>query len=224
MSVCGANIVLARGSSYIKNCTYIDLTQTFIHRLPVFPGDIHPELVQHKSFKLDGYTDFNLSTGMHAGTHIDGPMHLTSIKQYLSEIPLDRFIGKGFLLDVRNQSVIRWENEYENQIEENSIVLFYTGFSPIFGKEEYFTNYPVFDMDLAEKLIQKNIKMLGMDSPSPDKEPYSIHKLLLSNMILIAENLMNLDKLLGISGFEVIALPIKINADSAMTRVIARIC
>jgi kynurenine formamidase len=65
--------------------------------------------------------------------------------------------------------------------------------------------------------------MVGMDMPSPDKYPFEIHKLLFDNGIYIIENLMNLDKLLGIKKFEVIALPLKIKADSSIARVVAKV-
>jgi len=64
--------------------------------------------------------------------------------------------------------------------------------------------------------------MLGIDLMSPDNPPYTIHKLLLSAGILIAENLANLDELTGIKNFEVFAFPLKINADSSPARIAVR--
>lgn len=48
------------------------------------------------------------------------------------------------------------------------------------------------------------------------------HKTLLGNGILIMENLVNLEKLLDIPSFEVIALPMKLQADAAWVRVVVR--
>ncbi|MFC3748626.1 hypothetical protein [Paenibacillus sp. GCM10012306] len=59
--------------------------------------------------------------------------------------------------------------------------------------------------------------------PSPDRFPFEIHKYLLSNDVLILENLTNVDALLGKEKFEVMALPLRIRSDSAISRVIARI-
>jgi kynurenine formamidase len=42
-------------------------------------------------------------------------------------------------------------------------------------------------------------------------------------MLLVLQELMNLDKLLGIKKFEVIALPLKIKADSSIARVVAKV-
>jgi len=65
--------------------------------------------------------------------------------------------------------------------------------------------------------------MVGLDMPSPDKYPFEVHKLLFAKNILIAENLTNVEQLLHVESFEVIALPLYIKADSSIARIIARI-
>jgi kynurenine formamidase len=67
------------------------------------------------------------------------------------------------------------------------------------------------------------VKLFGIDTLSPDASPFSTHDVLLGNGILIAENLTNLDKLLEIKEFTVLALPLKVVADSAPARIIAMI-
>ncbi len=62
-----------------------------------------------------------------------------------------------------------------------------------------------------------------MDILGPDQPPFLTHKTLLENEILIIENLTNLDQLVGVKNFEVIALPAKFNADAAPIRVVAKI-
>lgn len=76
---------------------------------------------------------------------------------------------------------------------------------------------------LARFLLSRKVKMLGMDLPSPDEYPFPVHKLLLENNVYILENLTNLDKLLNLSAFEVIAFPLKMRADSSIARVVARV-
>lgn len=61
-----------------------------------------------------------------------------------------------------------------------------------------------------------------MDTPSPDKYPFEIHSLLFRHKIPIIENLANLHLLRGMPRFEIIALPLNIDADSSIARVIAR--
>jgi kynurenine formamidase len=160
---------------------------------------------------------------MHSGTHIDSPMHLTDCKKYISELPLESFIASGCILDVRNQPMIKFKAEYDALVKENSIVLLYTGFDIYYGTREYYESHPCMDMELCKFLIEKNVKMVGMDIPSPDRYTFEIHKLLFKNNIYVLENLKNLHQLISIDRFEVIAFPLKIKADSSMTRAVARI-
>ncbi|WP_054871308.1 cyclase family protein [Caloranaerobacter sp. TR13] len=134
---------------------------------------------------------------------------MTNSETFIDEIALDTFIGKGCLLDVRNENVITYKEEYSDMVSENDIVLLYTNHSDKYGTEEYFTNYPIVDKELPDFFIEKKIKMLGIDLPSPDKYPFKIHKMLFNYNILIVENMTNLSELLPIKSFEIIAFPLK---------------
>jgi kynurenine formamidase len=69
----------------------IDLTHTIHHNIAVFPGDDPVQLEQIRTLERDGFNNFRLSTGMHVGTHIDGPMHMTSDTRMMAELPLELF-------------------------------------------------------------------------------------------------------------------------------------
>jgi kynurenine formamidase len=200
----------------------IDLTHTITHNMQVYPGDRSPSLTKDKDFSIDGYTDYLLISGMHTGTHIDGPQHLTADGRHISGLPLTSFIGKGCVINAEGIQVIKWEDSYSPAVEGMDIVLVNTGFGIYFGTDRYLVDNPVIDESFAMALIGRKVKMLGIDLMSPDRHPHLIHKLLLSADILIAENLVNLEKLLNIRAFEIIALPLKIDSDSSPARIIAR--
>lgn len=201
----------------------IDLTHPIIQSLPVFPGDDETHLAKTRNLERDHYNNYKLDIGMHSGTHIDGPMHLTDRPEYISEYPLETFIADGCIIDVRGRNSIDYQEKYEQTIQEGSIVLLCTGHSRLYGKEDYFSDYPVITAEFAGLLARKQVLMLGMDTPSPDKVPYAIHKYLFRHNILIIENLTNLQELLKVDRFEVIALPLRIRADSSIARVVARV-
>ena len=200
----------------------IDLTHTIEDKLPVYPGDDETRVYQSKKLAIDKYNNHRLEISMHSGTHIDSPMHLTDRDEYISKLPLDKFIGEGCVLDVRNEALVKIKEEYREKVKENSIVLLCTGYDKKFGSYEYFNNSPIIDKEFAEFLIEKNIKILGLDSPSPDKYPFEIHNMLFDKDILIIENLKNIDQLLSVDKFEVIAFPLNIKADGSILRVVAR--
>ncbi|MEJ8307048.1 cyclase family protein [Saccharibacillus sacchari] len=202
--------------------TLIDLTRLLLDDTPVFPGDSAMTLKQTRNLDEDGYCNHELTINMHTGTHIDGPMHMTDSRTFISDMPLERFVGKGCVLDVSGQREIDFKPEYETIVEENVILLLHTGHGELFGQPQYFTDYPVLTERFAEWLVRKKVKMVGFDTPSPDKDPYAVHLTFMNHGILIAENLTNLDRLLQTRSFEVFALPLRIRADASMARVIAR--
>ena len=201
---------------------YVDLTQIIDNDTKVYPGDESFSIKQVAGLEKDGYTAYNISTGLHVGTHIDIPMHMCENSKYISEYPLDRFIGNGVLINVVGEDIINLKEEYYKKIKENDIVLFYTGCSSKFGQDDYFENHPVISEKFAEFLVVKKIKMIGIDAPSPDKHPYNIHKILLKNDIALLENITNLKDLVYVEKFEVFAQPLKINAEASLVRAFAQ--
>ncbi|MFW6022645.1 MAG: cyclase family protein [Halanaerobiaceae bacterium] len=201
----------------------IDLTHEIVDNMPAYPGDERTELKHVKKINEDGYNNHRMEISMHSGTHIDGPMHMTESKKYISEYPLDKFIGRGCIIDVSKEKEVCIKKEYEGIIKSDSILLLYTGFDNSYGTEKYFKKYPVIKKEFVDFLVKKNIKILGLDNASPDNHPYNVHQTLFENDILIMENLKNLKNLLSVEKFEIIALPLKIKADSSIMRVVARV-
>jgi Predicted metal-dependent hydrolase len=201
----------------------IDISHCIEDGMPVYPGDMETRLSKAKELTVDGYNDHRLEIGMHSGTHMDSPMHLTNCSKYISEYPLDSFIGEGCILDVRGQELIENRPLYNEIIHENNIVLLHTGYDRFYGTETYYINHPCVSSEFCKMIIDRKVKILGIDCPSIDRYPFEYHKLLFENGIFILENLTNLEKLLELGDFEVISLPLAIKADSSMTRAIVRV-
>lgn len=202
----------------------IDLTHTFTSDMPAYPGDPKATLEQVAFIEKDTFNDHKLSTVMHTGTHMDAPLHMVAGGKYMSEISPDKFIGKGIVIDVRDKAKIDASVLESIDINEGSVVLLYTGFGSKYRADDYFKDYPELTEDFANKIVELKVKIVGMDMLGPDLDkPWATHKILLGSEILILENLDNLDQLLGIKDFEVVALPMKIKADAAPVRIIAKI-
>ena len=90
-----------------------------------------------------------------------------------------------------------------------------------FHTAAYYKNYPVITENFAKEVIRLKAKIVGIDFPSPDREPFRVHKLLLGKEILIIENLTNLAQLARVKKFTVLALPMKIALEAAPVRIIA---
>lgn len=200
---------------------FLDLSYEIENGMPVYPGDKEINLEKVADVKNEGYTSHIYNGNMHVGTHIDAPMHIIEDDKFISDYSIDKFIGRGILLDVRGEKEIQLKDEYFKSIKENHIVLFYTDFSKKYGQKEYYEDHPVISKELADFLIRKKVKMVGFDMPSPDRSPFEIHKELLQNGIFILENLTNLQELIYEENFNVFAQPLKIKAEGSPVRAIA---
>jgi len=200
----------------------IDLSHTFGLGMPVFPGDEKASLVEVATVKKDGYTNYQLKAGMHVGTHIDAPLHFISEGKKISDFSLEHFYGSAKVIDVRGKYDIDVDSLKNIEITRGDIVLFFTGHDQFYGKHEYFIDHPILTETLACALIERGIKMVGIDAPSPDKYPFPLHKLFLKHDILILENLTNLESLSN-KNFELFAFPIKFETDAAFVRTIAKL-
>lgn len=211
-----------RYADNLRCMKYIDLTHTFKKEMPAYPGDPMPELIQVSSIDKDGYNDFQVKTGMHVGTHMDAPLHMLPGGKRLSEYSADTFFGEGRLIDARGKNSVDVDLLEGRKISKGDIVLIMTGFYKKFGATDYYEKYPEITESFASKLIELGVKMVGLDTPSPDRPPFKIHKMLLKNEILIIENLTNLEELLKCTQFSVVALPAKFDAEAAPVRVITQ--
>ena len=147
----------------------IDLTHTFSDNMPVYPGDPRAALYQIAEFHSDGYNDFKIETGMHVGTHIDAPLHMTADGCYISEINVNSFSANGHLIDARNHNLFPPQLIDLNRIQPGDIVLVFTGFGSKFHRPNYFEEYPEFSQEFARLLVEANVSMVGMDTASPDR-------------------------------------------------------
>ena len=198
---------------------FIDLSWDFSNDIPVYPGDPKVEIKQKYSLKKGGFSLHNYRFSGHCSTHIDAPAHFVEGGKTLVEIPLDNFSGEGIVIKALNSNVIDIDILNNIKVIKNQFVLFYTGFAEKILSRDYFANHPVLSEKLAIRLSELKVKMVGIDCPSPDIKPYTIHKILLSHDILIIENLCNLDKLP--EKFRVFAFPLKVNTDGVPVRVVA---
>lgn len=201
----------------------IDLSYEIYNGMPVYPGDTEVELVNDKKIARDGYCNHNLKIGMHTGTHLDLPAHMLEDVRNAADISLDSISGQAKLIYAVGREVINLEEKYKSLIKKDDVVIIYTGMAEEYGSKKYYNKHPVISEELADFLIEKEIKVLGFDMPSPDYSPFKIHQKLFENDIFILENLCNLEKLLGLSSFKIFVFPLKVRAEAAPCRAAAEI-
>ena len=197
----------------------IDLSYLVNEEIAVYPGDSKFLIKEQKNLETDGYVINEIKSNMHIGTHIDVPKHLIKSDLFVSDYSLTNFFGEAIVINAEGMDIIEWNHEYENLIKKDCIVIIYTGFN--IKQEDYYSKHPTITENMASKLVSKKIKMLVLDTPSPDYEPFNVHKILFSEEIFIVENATNLKELLKYKKIEFFAIPLKIKAEASLVRAFA---
>jgi kynurenine formamidase len=108
--------------------------------------------------------------------------------------------------------------------------MLYTGWDEKFDSPDY-NLHPYLSVDAAEWMVKKGIKMLGIDCitvdlPTPLRPKgfdFPVHKMLLGNDVLIAENVTNLGSIVG-KQTRILALPLRVKgSDAGHARIVAEI-
>ncbi|XP_050414236.2 isatin hydrolase [Patella vulgata] len=205
-----------------ENARVVDLTFTMNASSIYWPGspDFNFTILNRNEVGTHWYETNYFATAEHGGTHLDAPAHFSKGKWRTHEIPVERLVGPGVIIDVTSKATTDhdyrvqisdievWETKYGN-IPEGAIVLMTSGWTKrypdkgqVFGSENT-TNpetfhFPAFHEDAVEWLIQhRNISIVGVDTPSVDygqTKTFPVHQLLGANNIIGLENVAYLDK------------------------------
>lgn len=203
-----------------------DLTHPMHSRMPVYPGKSQPSFTPNANIEQHGYSELHLSVDGHTGTHIDAPAHMIPGGKTLDQFPTDKYTGRAVILDIPlgtraiTADFLREQMSITSQCE---YLLFYSGWSGKWGSEAYISDFPVLDEEAATLLTFMNLKGIGLDMISVDPvdgEHYPIHQILLSNDLVIVENLNIPENLVQKTGtFYCLPLPVE-NADGSPVRAI----
>lgn len=166
----------------------VDLTTPLSPETPVFPGDPPVRFTPLRSHAKDGYEVSEIYLGTHSGTHIEAPRHLVPDGKTIDQFPVDRLLGPGVVINCRVGPGRLIEAEFLAERLRLWPV-------PMGGFALLWTEGSLLTAGAAELLLDAKVFLVGTDAPSLDTEPYPVHRLLLSNGVLLVENLCHLDEL-----------------------------
>jgi kynurenine formamidase len=203
-------------------------------KIPFLP-DVHVEILRALA---DGHPleIRNLSIATHIGTHMDAPAHAFAGAATIDEVPLEAVCGEGVVIKVAarpNEAITLADVRAGGpEIREGDIVLLDTGFAKLaLTNDPGYLHNPYLSQDLADELVAKKVKVLGVDAVTVDmpvavRPPdfaYPIHRTLLGNNVLIVENLGDLSAVAG-KRLKIYAFPLKIKgSDAGHVRVVAEV-
>jgi arylformamidase len=203
-----------------------DVSLTLKRGMLTYPGDPVFSIEHEFSIKKgDGFNLSVLSLTSHTGTHIDAPAHFIDEGTTIDSMPLDVMIGPGVVLDMRGISAIDRRVLDQSALTDETRVLFKTDNSSKLQEQVFNDNYTYITDDGADLLIERGVKLVGIDYLSVDKvddEDAPVHHLLLSSGAFIVEGLDLLDAPVG--PCRIYCLPLKIEGgDGAPARVLIEI-
>jgi kynurenine formamidase len=180
----------------------VDLTLEITSDMITFPGYPMPTFIKWSNFETQGYVSETMFLSTHTGTHIDAPFHFDPNGQTIDQVEIERYVcNNAILLKIQKESNQMISSDdirrtSQSEIKEKDTIVFSTGWEKrIKKKADYINNNPGLSKDAAEFLVEKKVNAVAIDCPSIDKGTDSgliVHKMLLSNQILIIENLCNL--------------------------------
>jgi arylformamidase len=212
---------------------WVDLTYPFSANVPRVGSFPPPSITRISEMPAKPLNVTRIDTFVHMGTHLDSPRHFFMDGPAMEEIPLDRFMGRGVVIDIAKPpyGVIE-AAELERAapaIEAGDIVAIHTGWGAKWGTPDW-DRQPCLSVEAARWLLERRVKLLAVDTCTPDipldRRPpdfnWPVHRTLLAHGILIAEQLANLGALSG-QRVEFLFGPLPIaGSDGSPARVIAR--
>jgi kynurenine formamidase len=192
-----------------------------------------------------GWAIETVHASTHAATHLDAPWHYGKTSEgktakTIDEVPLEWCYGDGVVLDMRHklageliivEDLEKAIKKIDYTIKPNDIVLIMTGADKYWGTHEYFFNHPGMGRESTLWLLEKGVKIIGIDSWGFDR-PFSnmaadyartkdgkvvwpAHFAGITKEYCHIEKLANLNKIPKPYGFKVAVFPLKIKGASA---------
>jgi arylformamidase len=214
----------------------VDLTHPLREGMTSFPGFNHPrtEVTQLARHGVEGRATRRLVLGTHTGTHVDAPLHFIPDGNTIDRLDLDVLIGPARVLDLtpaeplQEIGVDRLRAAGADESAPPRLLLRFD-WDERFGGLGFYDESPYLSEEAARWLVERGVKLLGMDSPSPDDTRNGFgsgndspnHWTLLGAGVVIVEYLANL-RTLRSRDVQLIALPLPVQgADGAPARVVA---
>ena len=197
--------------------------------------------------KVGNFYGYDLKFTTHTGTHMDSPSHNAYGFWRIDQIPLDKFIGKAVIMDMRPwvkdqdgyevslADIKAWEQKTGCNLMRDaarSMVFMWTGWDKywydfIAGKNDRFVGakFTGITQDAAQYLADCRIKGFGFDTLSIDTYKRVVagaplaHNAIFSNMIWVIEN-VKFDPSVADKWVYVLTAPMKVyNGSGAPCRV-----
>ncbi len=214
---------MPRATAHISFSRVVDLSQEIGPDIQMFPAYPRPALTQWTTREVHGFLAESIFMASHTGTHVDAPWHFEPKGKKLDEVPLERFLARGHVLDLRGLKarasisrfqIVKARDGLQGPIGKGDAVLLRTGWERRRGTRAYLFANPGLSGEAAKELARWQVGLVGIDTANvdhPEDASFPAHHALLASGVPIIENVANLAAL-GSSRFFLLALPLRLKA------------
>ncbi len=203
-----------------------DITLTISPQMIVWPGDPSVSIERIRSITSGANSNVSQMTmSCHTGTHVDAPDHFLNNGKTVESLSIDLLVGRAYVLYLPDVSLITAATLMHADIPPRTRrLLFKTRNSEYWSKDnnhEFHTDFVGLSVDAAELLVDRNVKLVGIDylSIAPYKMSTPVHTILLNAGVVVIEGL-DLSKV-SQGRYTLHCLPLKLGgAEGAPTRCI----
>lgn len=203
-----------------------DISLTISPNLPIWPGDPPLELEKVESMDMGGHNNITkISACVHIGTHVDAPHHFLNDGRTVEQLPLEVLTGPCYVAQLPDgiEAITAEVLERTEITSEMKRVLFGTSNSHLWarGESEFQTDFVAITEDGAEWLVERGVKLVGVDylSVAPYGDSIPTHTILLKAGVVLVEGLNLSNVMRGF--YDLYCLPLKIaGSDGAPARAI----
>src|ERR1700731_3706126 len=213
----------------------IDLSLPIEEGMMTFPTHWHPvvEITILGRHGIEGRETRKLVLGTHIGTHADAPRHFIPNGKSIDEVLLNVLSCPSTVAYVRGCAPLQQIDvaDLKQRLGEAAParLILRTGWSEYFGNMKFYNEYPFLSEDAAQWLVENGVRLIAMDTPSPDNPAHSRgtpkdspnHKVLLGGGGVLVEYVANLKELTA-TEVELIVMPLKLKGcDGSPVRCVA---
>lgn len=205
-----------------------DVTVPLSVQTPVYEGDPTVEIDTANAIERgDAANVSRFCCGAHTATHVDAPAHFIEGARRVSELDLEKLVGKCRVVEI-DEDIMAIEAAHVVNLQGVERVLFKTRNSNFWNDLSvgFRKDFTYIAPEAAKALVALNIKLVGIDYLSVEKfdaETFDTHIALLEKEVVIIEGLDL--RAVPAGDYELVCLPLKIiseKGDGAPARAILR--
>ncbi len=193
--------------------------------MAVYPGDPDVRIERMTDFQgIEELTVSVLGAALHAGTHVDAPLHFMHDGTAVADMPHEAMIGTARVIEIRDPQSIKVTELEHATIGSGDILLFKTRNSGLLRQRTFSPDYVHLSTAAAHFLAERQVKAVGIDYLSIggfERNEAEVHRTLLAASVWIIEGL-DLSRV-DAGTYEFVCLPLLIEgAEAAPARAFVR--